>query len=69
MRNAYSILIRKPEGKRPFGRHRWRIILKFILKEIAWEAVNWIQLVQDRVLWRALVDTVLNLRAGKFLTR
>jgi hypothetical protein len=33
MRNAYKILFRKPEGERPFGgsRHRWRVILKWIL--------------------------------------
>jgi hypothetical protein len=42
MRNAYKILIRKPEGKRPLGRcrHRWEDI-KMDLGEIGWEGVDW----------------------------
>jgi hypothetical protein len=32
------------------------------VREIAWEGVYWIHLVQDRDQWRALVNTVMNLR-------
>jgi hypothetical protein len=71
-RNAYRILEGKPEGKRPLEDQDvggWRI-LKWIL-EIGWDGVDWIELAQDRDQWRALVNTVMNLRflkiAGNFL--
>jgi hypothetical protein len=45
-RNTYAILVRKPEGKRPFGRpwYRW-VDIKMDLREIGWEVVDWIHLV------------------------
>jgi len=63
MRNAYEILVRKPEGKRSLGRsrHRWQDI-RMDLREVEWEGVNWIHLAQDRDQWRAVVNTVINLR-------
>jgi hypothetical protein len=49
-RNAYRILVRKPEGKRPLGRlrRRWVAILKWILERLGWDGMDWIDLVQDR---------------------
>jgi hypothetical protein len=46
MRNSYKILVVKPEGKRPFGRHRHSLEedIKMDLKEIGWEDVYWILL-------------------------
>jgi hypothetical protein len=46
MRNAYSILIGKPEGKRPLRKHRstWEDNIKIDLREIRWEGVDWIHL-------------------------
>jgi hypothetical protein len=62
-RNAYTILVRKLEGKRPLGRHRHRREdIKMDLREIGWGGMDWIDLVQDRDQWRALVSTVMNLR-------
>jgi hypothetical protein len=63
-RNAYRILVGKPEGKRPLGRprRRWVENIKMHLREIGWDGVNWIDLAQDRDQWRALVNTVMNLR-------
>jgi hypothetical protein len=63
-RNAYRILVGKPEGKRPLGRptRRWVDNIKMDLSEIGWGGINWIDLVQDRDQWRALVNTVMNLR-------
>jgi hypothetical protein len=63
-RNAYRISVGKPEGKRPLGRprRRWVDNIKMDLREIEWYGVDWIELAQDRDQWRALVNTVMNLR-------
>jgi hypothetical protein len=63
-RNAYRILVGKPEGKRPLGRprRRWVDNIKMDLREIRWDGMDWIELAQDRDQWRALVNTVMNLR-------
>jgi hypothetical protein len=63
-RNAYRLLVGKPEGKRPLGRprHRWVDNIGMDLGEVGWGDVDWIYLVQDRIRWRALVNSVLNLR-------
>jgi hypothetical protein len=63
-RNTYRILAGKPDGKRPLGRprRRWVDNIKMGLREIGWEGVDWIDMAQDRDKWRALVNTVLNLR-------
>jgi hypothetical protein len=63
-RNAYRIFVVKPEGKRPLGRprRRWVDDIKMDLREIRWDGVDWIDMAQDRDQWRALVNTVLNLR-------
>jgi hypothetical protein len=49
-RNAYRILMGKPEGKRPLGRSRriWADNIKISLREIVWDGMNWIGLAQDR---------------------
>jgi hypothetical protein len=54
----------KPEGKRPLGRPRCRWVdnIKIDLREISWDGTDWIDLVMDRNQWRALVNTVMNLR-------
>jgi hypothetical protein len=57
-RNAYRLLVGKPEGRRPLGRLRRRIDLV----EVGWGDVDWIGLAQDRDRWRALVNAVMNLR-------
>jgi hypothetical protein len=63
-KNAYRILVGKPEGKRPLGRprRRWVDNIKMDLGEIGWDGMDWIKLAQDRDQWRALVNTVTNLR-------
>jgi hypothetical protein len=63
-RNAYRILVGKPEGKRPLGRprHRWVDNIKIDLREIGQDGMDLIDLVQDRDQWRALVNMVMNLR-------
>jgi hypothetical protein len=63
-RNAYRILVGKPEGKRPMGRprRRWMDNIKMDLTETGWDGMDWIDLPQDRDQWRALVNTVMNLR-------
>jgi hypothetical protein len=63
-RNAYGLLVGKPEGKRPLGRprRRWMDNIRMDLREVGWGDVEWIGLAQDRNRWRALVNSVLNLR-------
>jgi hypothetical protein len=62
-RNAYRILVGKPEGKRLLGRprHRWEDNTRMDVREIGWGGMDWIDLAQDRDQWRALVYTVTNL--------
>jgi hypothetical protein len=62
IRNAYRILVGKPEWKRPLGRTRrgWEDNIGMDLREIEWEDVDWIRLAQDRDQLRAVVDTVIN---------
>jgi hypothetical protein len=64
VRVAYNILVGRPEGRRPLGRPRrkWGDNIKMDLREIGFEDVDWINLAQDRDRWRALVNTVMNLR-------
>jgi hypothetical protein len=63
-RNAYRLLVGKPEGKRPLGRprRRWVDGIRMDLGEVGWAVVDWIGLAEDRNRWRALVNSVLNLR-------
>jgi hypothetical protein len=63
-RNVYRLLVGKPEGKRPLGRprRRWIDNIKMDLLEIGVSVVDWIGLAQDRYRWRALVNSVMNLR-------
>jgi transposase len=62
-RGVYRVLVGRPEGKRPLGRprHSWEDNIKMNLREMGMNGANWIQLPQDRVQWRACVETVMNL--------
>jgi len=62
-RVVYRVLVGKPEGKRPMGRprHRWEDNIKMDLREVGGGG-DWMELAQDRDRWRALVNTVMNLR-------
>jgi hypothetical protein len=59
VRNAYTVLVGRPPLARP--RHRWENI-KMDFAEIECEVLDWIHLAQDSAQWRALVNTVMNLR-------
>jgi hypothetical protein len=63
-RNVYRLSVGKPEGRRPLGRprRRWIDNIKMDLLEIGLNVVYWIGLAQDRYRWRALVNSVMNLR-------
>jgi hypothetical protein len=63
-RNAYRILVEKPEGKRPLGRprRRWMDNIKMDLREVGWDGMDWIDLAQDRDRWSALVNAIMKLR-------
>jgi hypothetical protein len=63
-RSVYTVLVGKPGGKRPLGRprRRWDDNIMLDLREIGIDGANWIWLAQDRVQWRAFVNTVTNIR-------
>jgi hypothetical protein len=62
-RGVYRVLVGKPEGKRPLDRprRRWEDNIKMDLREVGTHGTNWIRLAQDRVQWRASVNTMMNL--------
>jgi hypothetical protein len=57
-------MLGKPEGKRPLEkqRRRWVDDIKMDLREVGWDGMDWIDTAQDRDHWKALVNTLLNLR-------
>jgi hypothetical protein len=59
-----KVLVGKPEGKRPPGRPRcrWDDGIRMDLSETGFGSVEWIQLAQVRDRWRAVMNTVMNLR-------
>jgi hypothetical protein len=70
-RNVYRLLVEKPKGKRPLGkpRRRWLDNIRMDLIEMGWGDMDWVGLAEDSDMWKALVNSVLNLRvpqnAGK----
>ena len=63
-RNAYRVLVGKPEGRRPLGRptHRREDNIKMDLQQVRWGSTDWIDLACDRDRWRAVVNVAMNLR-------
>ena len=63
-RNAYRVLVGKPEGKRHLGkpRRRWEDNIKMDLREVGCDLGDWIALADDRDQWKAYIRVVLNLR-------
>ena len=66
-RGVHRILVGKPEGKRPFGRHRrrWKDIIKMDLQEVGGGFGDWMELAQDGDRWWAIVGMVRNPRVPK----
>jgi hypothetical protein len=73
-RDAYRVLVGKPEGKRPLGKpsHKWEDNIKIDLQDMGWRGMDWIDLAWNRGRWWDLVIAVINLHvpynAGNFLT-
>ena len=62
-RGVHKVLVGKPEGKRLLGRprRRWEDNIKMDLEEVGRGCGDWMLLAQDRIRWRVLVSTVMNL--------
>ena len=63
-RGVYTVLVGKPDGRRPLGRPRCRWVdnIRMDLQEVRCGYMDWIGLGQDRGRWRTLVNAVMNLR-------
>jgi hypothetical protein len=63
-RGVFRVLVGKPEERRPLGRPKRRCEdnIKMGLQEVGCEGMDWIELAQDGVRWRVLVNAVMNLR-------
>jgi hypothetical protein len=61
-RNVYTVLVGKPEGKRPLERprHRWEDVIKMFLRETGWGGMEWLHLAQDRDHRWPVVNAVTN---------
>jgi hypothetical protein len=61
MKNAYNILVGKPEGKIPLGRprRRWEDNIIMDLRKMVWEGADCMHLAEGRDQWRVLVNTVI----------
>jgi len=66
MKNAYKILVGKPEGTRQLGRfrHSWEVNIRNNLREVGFEGVDWIHLALDMDQWQALVNMIINLQTS-----
>ena len=62
-RGVHRVLVRKPEGLRPFGRPKygWENNIYIDLQAVGWVGMDWIDLAQDRNSWQSLVNVVMNL--------
>jgi hypothetical protein len=58
MRNAYRILVGKPEGMRPFGRprHEWEDESRIDLREVGWECVDWLHLALSALVYTSITE-------------
>ena len=65
-RGAYRVLVGKPESRRALGRprRRWEDNVKMDVRNVDWGHMDWIDLVQDRGRWRAVVKAVMNFRVS-----
>jgi len=65
-REVYSVLVGKPEGRRPLvrPRRRWVDNIRMDIQEVGCGYMDWIELVQDRDRWRTLVSVIMNLRVA-----
>ena len=66
-RGVQSVLVGKLEGRRPLGRprSRWEDNIKMDLHEMGGDCGDWMELAQDKDMWRTLVSTVMNFRVPK----
>ena len=65
-RGVDKVLVGKPERRRPLGRprHRWEDNNRMDCEEVGWGGMDWINLIQDRDRWWALVYVVINIQVS-----
>jgi hypothetical protein len=61
---VYRLLVGKPKGKGPLGRpwRRWEDNIRMGLQEVGCGDMDWIEMANDRDMWRAFVNAVMNIR-------
>ena len=61
-KGVYSVVVEKPEGKKPLGRptRRWKDNIKMDLQDVGCGVMEWIELGQERDRWGTLVNKVMN---------
>jgi len=64
IRGVYRVKVGKLDGKRPLGRPRcrWEEDIEMDLQEVGCGGMDWIELAQDKEIWRTLLNTVMNSR-------
>jgi hypothetical protein len=62
--SVYKVLVGIPEGKKPLGRsrRRWEDNIRMVLQEVGCETMDWVDVAEDRDMWRAFVNAVMSFR-------
>ena len=68
-RNGHRDLVGMPEGRRPLETPRRRLQdnIKMDTEDVGWEVLDWVYVVQDGNMWRALVNAIMKFLVFNYL--